>query len=137
MAFLQVSLVYIVFLLLWHYIFSSVCLSPIIVLPGGGVSPDGNIPKHTELRLQEAVKIYTKYKNLKPIIIPLSGGTPHKPSPVDSLGFPIWEATAAATRLIQLGIPADSILEESFSLDTVGNVKLFTLLNTFNNVSNL
>eukprot|EP00607_Mallomonas_marina_P006209 CAMPEP_0182435154 /NCGR_PEP_ID=MMETSP1167-20130531/74045_1 /TAXON_ID=2988 /ORGANISM="Mallomonas Sp, Strain CCMP3275" /LENGTH=193 /DNA_ID=CAMNT_0024625877 /DNA_START=253 /DNA_END=834 /DNA_ORIENTATION=- len=54
-------------------------------------------------------------------IITLSGGTPHKPNPVDSNGFPILEATAAAKALIAMDINPSAILEEAFSLDTIGN----------------
>lgn len=106
-------------------------LSPVpsnigIVILGGGLLPSGDLPPHTNLRVIEAVKLYqdllshSKQENI--FIIPLSGGTPHKPNPLDSKGFPIWESTAATKKLLSYGIPADRIMEESFSLDTLGNV---------------
>lgn len=98
----------------------------VIAVLGGGLTADGKVPPHTELRLQKALELYKHHEDIKPDtcrIITLSGGTPHKPNPVDSRGFPIWEATAAARRLIELGVPSKHIMEESFSLDTIGNVR--------------
>lgn len=91
-----------------------------VIILGGGVKDDGGVPVHTQLRLDVAVKIY-KQLGEKAIFIPLSGGTPHKPNPVDLRGFPVWECTAAARRLLDMGIPAHQIMEESTSLDTIGN----------------
>eukprot|EP01031_Cornospumella_fuschlensis_P025530 gene25530-30826_t len=54
-------------------------------------------------------------------VITLSGGTPHKPNPLDSKGFVVWESTAAARALLEKGVPYTDILEENFSLDTIGN----------------
>ena len=96
----------------------------VIAVLGGGLTDQGLVPPHTELRLQKAVELYRHHEQLIPnsaVIITLSGGTPHKPPPVDKRGFPVWEAAAAARRLIALGVPAHHILEENFSLDTVGN----------------
>jgi hypothetical protein len=102
-----------------------------IIILGGGVTAEGNVPNHTQLRINEAVRLFHLLSNQQsssdslnghPVIITLSGGTPHKPNPLDPNGFPIWESTAAAKRLIDMGISPDHILEESFSLDTVGNV---------------
>lgn len=105
-----------------------------IVVLGGGVTDFGdNVPHHTQLRLDKAVKIYQTLKQSDTdilnkqthkkhiVIITLSGGTPHKPNPRDKHGFPIWESTAAAKKLISMGIPHSDVLEESFSLDTIGN----------------
>lgn len=94
-----------------------------IIVLGGGLTEKGECPPHTKLRLEKAVEIYNKKKSQDgAVIIPLSGGTPYKPNPVDENGFPIWEATAAAKQLIKMGVPYSDILEEAFSLDTVGNV---------------
>lgn len=41
-------------------------------------------------------------------------------------GFPIFESSAAARHLISSGIPPSDVLEESMSLDTVGNVRAMT-----------
>ena len=45
-----------------------------------------------------------------------SGGTPWKPPPRDSRGFPITEAAASARTLSDLGVPFDHLFEEGFSL---------------------
>lgn len=95
-----------------------------IIVLGGGLTEKGECPPHTQLRLDKALEIYNKKKSQGgAVIIPLSGGTPYKPNPVDEKGFPIWEATAAAKQLIKMGVPYSDILEEAFSLDTVGNVR--------------
>jgi hypothetical protein len=102
------------------------------------------------MRLIAAAKKYTdvfKSTGVSPLIITLSGGTPHKPNPVgnlaeipvnlcnsadkettfaDAAGFTVFEATAAARWLYDNSRkyhinPAD-IMEELFSLDTIGNV---------------
>ena len=99
-----------------------------IIVLGGGLTEKGECPPHTQLRLDKALEIYNKKKSQGgAVIIPLSGGTPYKPNPVDEKGFPIWEATAAAKQLIKMGVPYSDIFEEAFSLDTVGNVRLDTI----------
>jgi hypothetical protein len=100
-----------------------------IVVLGGGLLPDGNVPEHTQLRLKKAKELYheiSERKHEKVVIITLSGGTTHKPNPLNSKGFPIFEATAAAKALIENGIPARDVYEECFSLDTVGNVSILS-----------
>jgi len=96
-----------------------------IVVLGGGLDEKGNVPPHTQLRLDFAFELYKDIKETKveqPYIITLSGGTPHKPSPVDARGFPIAESTAAARALItKMHVPSEHVLEEAFSLDTLGN----------------
>lgn len=104
-----------------------------IVILGGGLTRNGEVPLHTQLRLDLAFQLFNQ--NMKrPLLITLSGGTPHKPNPLNSMGFPIFEATAAARKLIQMGVPADHVMEENFSLDTVGNVRDLMLLNVIFNV---
>jgi len=98
-----------------------------IVIPGGGLTKGGECPSHTKLRIEKAFSLYTEKKKLKRVvhIITLSGGTPYKPNPVDNNGFPIWEATAATKLLLSMGVPPEDIFEEAFSLDTIGNVRIF------------
>lgn len=96
----------------------------VVVILGGGVAPDGGVPEHTQRRLDIAYKLYRDLGS-SALFVPLSGGTPHKPNPVDGRGFPVWEATAAAKMLIQMGVPPQQIIEEAFSLDTIGNVSLY------------
>ncbi len=97
--------------------------SVVIVVPGGGLTTLGELPSHSKLRVDEAFKQFTAHSSSNPLIITLSGGTPHKPNPLDSEGFPVWEATAAAKALLELGVPASNIMEEITSLDTIGNVR--------------
>lgn len=95
-----------------------------IIVLGGGLLKDGRVPPHVTLRLQKAVELYNSIKLTSkdyPFIITLSGGTPHKPNPVDLEGFPYKESTSGALDLIAMGIPPDHILEEAFTLDTFGN----------------
>ncbi len=54
-------------------------------------------------------------------MIVLSGGTPHKPNPLDARGFWVSEAASNARYLLALGVSPERVLEESFSLDTLGN----------------
>jgi uncharacterized SAM-binding protein YcdF (DUF218 family) len=102
-----------------------------IIILGGGLKADGTVYPHTELRLAKAAELYVRFKNTLPedatnvsvvTLIPLSGGTPHKPPPLDSRGFPIAEATAAVQVLLsQYSIPPADISEEPYSVDTLGN----------------
>ena len=51
-------------------------------------------------------------------------GTPHKPNPRDSAGFARTEAADNArwlTRRAVPPVPPEDVLEEGFSLDTIGN----------------
>eukprot|EP01033_Poteriospumella_lacustris_P006320 gene6320-4535_t len=91
-----------------------------IVVLGGGLTATGTLPPHTQLRVDEAIRLYRSLGG-RARIITLSGGTPYKPNPLDSKGFPILEATAAARELLHRGIPANHVFEEAFSLDTIGN----------------
>jgi len=94
-----------------------------LVVLGGGLTATGEVPRHTVLRLEKAKELLSMQALDKEVfIIPLSGGTPHKPNPVDKLGFPITEAKAAARYLVDvLGVNPSQVLEEGFSLDTLGN----------------
>jgi len=97
-----------------------------IIILGGGLTAGGGVYLHTELRIAKAVELYQQYKSLHAEtvvnLIPLSGGTPHKPPPLDEHGFPIAEATAAVKVLLsKFHIPPADIREEPYSLDTLGN----------------
>ncbi len=99
-----------------------------VVVLGGGLTKEGTVPEHTQLRLNLAFELYQQLGE-RALFFPLSGGTPHKPNPVDAQGFPIWECLAAARKLIEMGVPPSQIFEESTSLDTIGNVSLPSLCN--------
>lgn len=101
----------------------------VIVILGGGVTPEGGAPLHTQERIKVALEV-DKEASGKAVFITLSGGTPHKPNPVDKRGFPVWESTAAAKALLAAGIPSERVLEESFSLDTVGNAYFLRAVHT-------
>ena len=64
------------------------------------------------------------------LFITLSGGTPHKPNPLDADRFPVFEAAAASAQLIKMGVPPDIIWEENFSLDTIGNAYFLRAVHT-------
>lgn len=98
-----------------------------IAVLGGGVDDEGNIYPHVELRIAKAVELYESLKNTEGpysevTLIPLSGGTVHKPPPRDEAGYPIAEATAGARVMVKkYKIPPADVREESWSLDTLGN----------------
>eukprot|EP00754_Rhynchopus_humris_P001448 Rhum_TRINITY_DN10849_c1_g1::Rhum_TRINITY_DN10849_c1_g1_i1::g.40745::m.40745 len=93
-----------------------------VIVPGGGQLADGP-PEHMKLRLDGAAKIWKESPDdRKPKIILLSGGTPHKPNPLDEHGFDVKECECSARYLMHSrGVPPSDIREEGFSLDTLGN----------------
>ena len=97
---------------------SSMTTTTAIIVLGGGLLADGSIPEHTQLRLNRAFELHVPGKSK---IVTLSGGSPQKPNPADAAGFPIWEASAAAKKLINMGVEPGEVIEEAFSLDTLGN----------------
>ena len=87
-----------------------------ILIPGNGLGENGELPPWVRGRLDRVVRDYGgEY------VLPLSAGTTHRPPPRDALGFPIFEAAAAGRYLLARGIPADRILTETASYDTIGN----------------
>ena len=109
-----------------------------IVIPGGGLEKNGDIYLQTKLRIEKAVKIFQsntkcigKKNSNSCIFITLSAGTTHKPNPLDSNGFPIYEAASAAKYLInKYDIHPKYIWEENFSLDTLGNAYFLRTMHT-------
>jgi len=87
-----------------------------ILIPGGGLRNDGNLPPWVCNRLDKAVEIgSTRF------FITLSRGTFHKAPPRDEDGFPIDESLAGARYLVAHGVPKDRVLFEATSFDTIGN----------------
>jgi uncharacterized SAM-binding protein YcdF (DUF218 family) len=87
-----------------------------MLIPGGGIRPDGTLPPWARRRFDRAVERYQgEY------LIPLSAGTVHRPPPFDDHGFPLLEAHVGGRYLLERGIPADRILPEAASYDTIGN----------------
>eukprot|EP00746_Dinoflagellata_sp_MGD_P015239 gnl/MRDRNA2_/MRDRNA2_133771_c0_seq1.p1 gnl/MRDRNA2_/MRDRNA2_133771_c0~~gnl/MRDRNA2_/MRDRNA2_133771_c0_seq1.p1 ORF type:complete len:264 (-),score=36.58 gnl/MRDRNA2_/MRDRNA2_133771_c0_seq1:77-868(-) len=104
-----------------------------IVVPGGGLTADGSVTPWVKERLHKAKEVYESFpEGARPVIITLSGGTPHKPYPVNPAnGFQVLEAEAGARYLIKfLGMPPQDILEENLSLDTIGNAFFLRIMHT-------
>jgi hypothetical protein len=60
----------------------------------------------------------------------LSAGTKYRPPPLDDAGFPIFESANAARYLIHAGVPAESILTETCSYDTIGDAFFCRVIHT-------
>ncbi|KAF5828380.1 DUF218 domain-containing protein [Dunaliella salina] len=95
-------------------------LDAIIVL-GGGLSADGDLPLWVKRRLDLAHSLYSCQIQRPPILCS-GGGTPHKPPVLDQEGFVVHEATRCSDYLqTEKLVPAADILKEVSSYDTVGN----------------
>jgi hypothetical protein len=87
-----------------------------IVIPGGGAREGGVLQSWVLRRLERAVELHAgEY------VVFLGAGTTHRPLPVDSAGFAMFESTIAAKYLLDAGIPGRLILTENCSYDTIGN----------------
>lgn len=106
----------------------------VVVVPGGGLNLDGQPTAWVRERLQKAASIHAARRDAGEMchIVTLSGGTPHKPMPVDpKSGYQVFEAEASAQHLIRaLNVPAEDIFEESWSLDTVANAYMLRSVHT-------
>jgi hypothetical protein len=96
-----------------------------VLVPGGGLRPDGSLPPWVVRRLDRAVEVRSDA-----YVLPMSRGTVHKPPPLDDRGFPVGEADACAAHLRGRGVPDDRILVESFSVDTIGNAYFARVVHT-------
>jgi uncharacterized SAM-binding protein YcdF (DUF218 family) len=95
-----------------------------ILIPGGGLTPDGSLPPWTIARLDHALSLKDECRWL----ILLSGGTVHKPLPLNVNGFPIFESRKGAEYLVNFGLDPGKILTEICSYDTIGNAYISRLL---------
>ena len=95
-----------------------------IFIPGGGLLADGSLPPWTVARLEYALS----QKGQTRWIACLSGGTVHKPPPININGFPIFESRMAAEYLVQQGVDPARLLTEISSYDTIGNAYFSRLL---------
>lgn len=95
-----------------------------ILIPGGGLLEDGGLPPWTRARLEKALDHLDQAK----WIGLLSGGTVHKPPPLDQNGFPLYESRVLAKELIACGVNPDRILTEICSFDTIGNAYFSRML---------
>jgi uncharacterized SAM-binding protein YcdF (DUF218 family) len=84
-----------------------------IVVLGGGVNPDGTLPRVARGRVERAVELFEG--GIAPRLI-LSGrcGLTGEPAPVT-------EAAAMARYAAEFGVPADALLLEEDAKDTLGN----------------
>jgi uncharacterized SAM-binding protein YcdF (DUF218 family) len=87
-----------------------------ILVPGGGIKDKYQLPPWVQSRFDRVLEIHQKQ-----FIIALSAGTTHKPPPLDSEGFPIFESRVGADYLIKKGVEPRWILCETVSYDTIGN----------------
>jgi len=70
-----------------------------ILVPGGGLLQDGSLPPWTIARLENALTYEVDCR----FFILLSGGTVHKPPPLNEKGFPFFESHEQAKFLIAPG----------------------------------
>jgi hypothetical protein len=96
-----------------------------ILVPGGGVRAGGILPSWVRRRFGRAIELHEGA-----YIVALSAGTTHRPPPLDPAGFPIFESVAGANYLRESGIPADRILIETHSYDTIGNAFFSRVIHT-------
>lgn len=106
-----------------------------IVVPGGGSQRDeqpSSLPPWTRRRLDAAIAAFCRARSERcseqgpgslPTIVLLSAGTTHRPTYINQNGWPVQEATSAALYILETepSIPAECILREATSLDTIGN----------------
>mmetsp|Transcript_5097 Transcript_5097/g.14821 ORF Transcript_5097/g.14821 Transcript_5097/m.14821 type:complete len:286 (-) Transcript_5097:141-998(-) len=97
-----------------------------IVVPGGGLTSDGDAPEWVRERLNAALSLYETNAHAQFVL--LSRGTPHKPPPVDLDGRPIDEATVSAEYLRERGVPATRLFQDTWSLDTIGNAVFLRIM---------
>ena len=100
--------------------------SDAIVIPGGGLLRNGEVPPWVTNRLDRALEIATG----REYIITLSAATIYKPAVLDNRGIPIFESVAAARYLIGRGFNAARVLPETASYDTIGNAYFCRVIHT-------
>lgn len=101
-----------------------------IIIPAGGQRAEGGPPPHVAARLDKAVQMWLTSPEPKPYVITTAWGTPHKPCPLDAAGFQRAESADNARYLLSKGVPAERLLEEGVSLETVGNAYFTRVLHT-------
>lgn len=89
-----------------------------IVVPGGGLIPETGEPRPwVKARLDIALKL----NDVAHYYIVLSRGTTHRAPPLDERGVPVDESAASTLYLLQHGVTHGRVLQDSWSLDTIGN----------------
>lgn len=94
-----------------------------VLVLGGGVQNDGLLPPWVIRRFDQALEVPGD-----PPIVCLSGGTVHRPPPINPAGYPVFESVAGAAHLLARGVSAARIQVETASYDTVGNAYFARLL---------
>lgn len=97
-----------------------------VLIPGGGLLKNGFLPPWTVVRLEYALSLKDECR----WFICLSGGTVHKPPPLNEGGFPYYESHEMAKFLVKSGLDSARILTEISSYDTIGNAYFSRLLFT-------
>lgn len=99
-----------------------------IVIPGGGLLPDGTLPPWAVARFERALAVWSGPLAGGEVFLPLSAGTTHRPLALGPQGQPRFEAHAGASWLLARGVPESLILPEPVSYDTIGNALFARLL---------
>ncbi len=96
-----------------------------VLVLGGGACEGGELPPWVKNRCDRALQLAESA-----IVLTLSAGTVHKVQPRDAFGQPIFESVAAARYLVERGFPAERILSETSSYDTIGNAYFARAIHT-------
>jgi uncharacterized SAM-binding protein YcdF (DUF218 family) len=96
-----------------------------VLVPGGGLLENGELPPWVINRLDRATERADGAH-----VITLSAATTHKPLLLDTGGRPVYESTEAARYLMRHGYPANRILIETSSWDTIGNAYFARVIHT-------
>ena len=110
------------------YVSTLLQVDAILVLGGGVPSSPKDPPTYVKRRcdvvakLMNALQEQTNDTTSVPSVLCLSAGTAHLPQYIlPSNGLPLWESTASAAYLMQLGVPEKNIFVETTSYDTISN----------------
>ena len=90
-------------------------MSDVIIVLGRGIKDDGTLPIDPQSRVRRATDLFEQGR--APYIVMSGAWTYHF-----DVSPKLAESTAMKNYAINLGVPADSIIEESKSMDTIGNV---------------
>ena len=96
-----------------------------ILIPGGGLQSDATPHPWVQARLAHAMNVAGELP-----LVCLSGFTPHKPPPINSAGFPVYESVASANWLLQNGVLDERVFTETCSCDTIGNAYFARVIHT-------
>lgn len=91
-----------------------------VIIMGGGLLPGGSLSEWVHLRVEAAAETFRRHDCRIPILCS-GAGTPHRPPELNPHGYVRHESTVLAEALLERGVPADCILKESASYDTLGN----------------